>query len=99
MPRSIGRSHRKSMGEYSTLMARDGHEFQAWLAAPAGRARGAGGVIQEIFGLNSHIPAVTDGFAAQGYTAIAPRPFDRGRRGIELGYGPPDPPEGRDPES
>jgi carboxymethylenebutenolidase len=74
------------MGEYSTIMARDGHEFQAWLAAPPGRARGAVVVIQEIFGVNSHIRKVTDGFAAEGYTAIAPCLFDRVRRGIELGY-------------
>src|SRR3982075_73488 len=76
----------KSMGEYSTIMARDGHEFQAWLAAAPGRPRGALLVIQEIFGVNSHIPKVTDGFAADGYTAIAPCLFDRVRRGIELGY-------------
>lgn len=82
------------MGEYSTLMARDGHEFQAWLAAPPGRARGAVVVIQEIFGVNSHIRAVTDGFAEEGYTAIAPSLFDRVRRGIELGYGPQEMQEG-----
>ncbi len=29
---------------------------------------------------------MTDGFAADGYTAIAPCLFDRVRRGIELGY-------------
>ena len=29
------------MGEFTTLMARDGHEFQAWLAAPKGAPRGA----------------------------------------------------------
>src|SRR5256885_2029841 len=74
------------MGEYSTIMARDGHEFQAWLAAAPGRPRGAVVVIQEIFGVNSHIRKVTDGFAADGYTAIAPCLFDRVRRGIELGY-------------
>ena len=54
-------------------------------AAPGSRA-GAVVVLQEIFGVNSHIRAVTDGFAAQGYTAIAPALFDRVRRGIELGY-------------
>ncbi len=43
------------MGEFTTLMARDGHEFQAYLAAPAGKAHGAIVVIQEIFGVNSHI--------------------------------------------
>jgi carboxymethylenebutenolidase len=75
-------------------MARDGHEFQAWLAAPPGRPRGALLVIQEIFGINSHIRAVTDQFAAEGYTAIAPSLFDRVRRGIELGYTPADMQEG-----
>jgi len=74
------------MGQFTTIMARDGHEFQAWLAAPPGRPRGALLVIQEIFGVNSHIRQVTDGFAAEGYTAIAPSLFDRVRRGIELGY-------------
>ncbi|MBV8910923.1 MAG: dienelactone hydrolase family protein [Gammaproteobacteria bacterium] len=74
------------MGEFTTIMARDGHEFQAWLAAPSGRPRGAVLVIQEIFGVNSHIRAVTDDFAASGFTAIAPALFDRLRRGIELGY-------------
>jgi carboxymethylenebutenolidase len=77
-----------SMGEYTTIMARDGHEFQAWLAAPPGKARGAVVVIQEIYGVNAHIRRVTDDFAAQGYTAIAPCLFDRVRRGIELGYAP-----------
>ncbi|MBV9619893.1 MAG: dienelactone hydrolase family protein [Gammaproteobacteria bacterium] len=74
------------MGEYTTIMARDGHEFQAWLAAAPGRPRGALVILQEIFGVNSHIRAVADGYAADGYTVIAPSLFDRVRRGIELGY-------------
>jgi carboxymethylenebutenolidase len=78
------------MGQFTTIMARDGHEFQAWLAAPAGRPLGAVVVLQEIFGVNGYIRQVTDGFAAAGYTAIAPALFDRVRRGIELGYQPPD---------
>ena len=78
------------MGEFTTIMARDGHEFQAYLAAPVGKPRGAIVVLQEIFGVNSHIQAVTDSFAAEGYTAIAPALFDRVRRGIQLGYGPED---------
>jgi len=82
------------MGEFTTIMARDGHEFQAWLAAPAGRPRGAVVVLQEIFGVNAHIRALTDGFAAEGYTAIAPSLFDRIRRGIQLGYGPAEMQEG-----
>ncbi len=76
------------MSEFTTLMARDGHEFSAWLAAPAGKPRGAVLVLQEIFGVNAHIRAVADSYAAEGYVAIAPALFDRVRRGIELGYTP-----------
>jgi carboxymethylenebutenolidase len=76
------------MGQFTTIMARDGHEFQVWLAAAPARPRGAVLVIQEIFGVNSHIRKVTDGFAAEGYTAVAPCLFDRIRRGIELDYTP-----------
>ena len=76
------------MSEFTTLMARDGHEFNAWLAAPAGKPRGAVLVIQEIFGVNAHIRAVTDSYAAEGYVAIAPALFDRVRKGVELGYTP-----------
>jgi carboxymethylenebutenolidase len=87
------------MGEMTTLMARDGHEFSAWLTAPAGAARGAtrGAIViaQEIFGVNHHIRSVADGFAAAGYLAIAPGLFDRIRRGIELGYTEKDTQEGR----
>lgn len=74
------------MGEFTRLMARDGHEFAAWLAPPPGVPRGAIVVVQEIFGVNAHIRAVTDGFAADGYVAIAPALFDRARRNVELGY-------------
>jgi carboxymethylenebutenolidase len=83
------------MGEFTTLMARDGHEFNAWLAAPAGPARGAVVVAQEIFGVNRHIRGVADGFAAAGYLAIAPCLYDRVRRGIELGYSEAETQEGR----
>jgi carboxymethylenebutenolidase len=83
------------MGQSNTIMARDGHEFQAYLAAPAGKPRGAVVVIQEIFGMNRHIRNVADGFASAGYTAIAPAFFDRIRRGIELDYSPEQMQEGR----
>ena len=83
------------MADYTRLMARDGHEFNAWLAAPQGAPRGAVVVLQEIFGVNAHIRAVAEGFAAEGYLAIAPALFDRIRRDIELGYTPPEIEEGR----
>jgi carboxymethylenebutenolidase len=84
-----------TMGDFTSLMARDGHEFQAYLAAPPGRPRGAVVVLQEIFGVNAHIRSVTDSFAAEGYTAVAPSLFDRIRRGIQLGYGDDGRDEGR----
>ena len=34
-------------------------------------------MIQEIFGVNSHIKSVADGYAADGYLAVAPAMFDR----------------------
>jgi len=83
------------MSEFTTIMARDGHEFRSWLAPAPGRPRGAIVVLQEIFGVNSHIRAVADGYAKDGYVTIAPCLFDRVRRGIELGYTPADMQEGR----
>ena len=85
------------MGEFTTLMARDGHEFNAWLASPPqkGAARGALVIAQEIFGVNRHIRRVADDYAAQGYVSIAPCLYDRVRRGIELGYSEPEIQEGR----
>src|SRR3954468_22457769 len=83
------------MGEFTTLMARDGHEFNAWLAPAVGTPRGALLLAQEIFGVNRHIRAVADGYAADGYLVIAPCLFDRVRRGLELGYSEQETQEGR----
>jgi len=58
----------------------------AWLAKPAGASRGGIVVVQEIFGVNAHVRSVADGFAALGYTAIAPAFFDHVETGVELGY-------------
>ena len=52
--------------------------------------RGGIVVAQEIFGVNSHIRSVCDGFAADGYVAIAPALFDRYERGVDMGYTPED---------
>lgn len=76
------------MGQTIKLTASDGHTFSAYEAAPQGRHRGGLVVIQEAFGVNEHIRAVTDGFAAEGYYCISPGLFDREKPGIELGYGP-----------
>jgi len=68
------------------LRASDGNVFPAYLVKPEGTARGAVVVIQEIFGVNSHIRRVTEQYAAQGYLAIAPALFERQQKGVELGY-------------
>src|SRR5690606_18647710 len=74
------------MSETITLQAADGHEFPAYVARPSGPAQGAVVVLQEIFGVNSHIRSVADGYAAAGYLAVAPATFERVRPGVELGY-------------
>jgi carboxymethylenebutenolidase len=78
------------------LTAADGHHLAAYRAEPAGTPRGTVVVIQEIFGVNSHIRSVADGYAAEGYLAIAPAMFDRVMRGVELGYTSEDVAKGRD---
>lgn len=72
------------------LTAADGFAFPAYVARPAGTPRGGIVVLQEIFGVNAHIRAVTEGYAAQGYLAIAPSTFHRVQAGVELGYTPDD---------
>ena len=78
------------MSQTETLMARDGHEFSAYIARPQGKPKGAVVVLQEIFGVNHHIRSVTDRYAAAGWLAIAPALFDRVGRGVELGYTEPE---------
>jgi carboxymethylenebutenolidase len=67
--------------------ASDGHEFGAYRAEPSAAPRGGIVVLQEIFGVNDHIREVCDGFARDGYLAIAPALYDRSsRRDCRLGY-------------
>ena len=74
------------MGQFIDLTASDGNTFPAYVAEPAGEPRGAVVVLQEIFGVNSHIRSVADGYAAEGYLAVAPATFHRVQPGVELGY-------------
>lgn len=77
------------MGQMLKLTAADGFILDAYRADPTGTPKGAIVVIQEIFGVNSHIRNVADGYADVGYVAIAPAIFDRSEPGIELGYDQP----------
>jgi len=69
-----------------TLTSADGQTLDAYVAQPTGKAKGAVVVLQEIFGVNSHIRSVADGYAAAGYLAVAPATFARVQTGVELGY-------------
>jgi carboxymethylenebutenolidase len=74
------------MGQTVEIEASDGHVVSAYRASPSGERRGGLVIIQEVFGVNSHIRGVCDRFAAAGFEAIAPALFDRLQRGVELGY-------------
>ena len=74
------------MGNFIDLKSADGFSFPAYVAQPAGTPKGAVVVLQEIFGVNSHIRNVADGYAAQGFLAVAPSTFHRVKPGVDLGY-------------
>lgn len=78
------------MGEHVKLTASDGFRLDAYVARPQGDPIAGLVVIQEAFGVNSHIRAVTDAWAKDGFLAVAPALFDRIEPGIELGYTPDD---------
>ncbi|WP_315836279.1 dienelactone hydrolase family protein [Bradyrhizobium prioriisuperbiae] len=76
------------MGQNIKLTASDGFQLGAYRADPTTTPKAAVVVVQEIFGVNSHIRNVCDRFAVQGYTAIAPAIFDRIEPNFQSGYSP-----------
>jgi carboxymethylenebutenolidase len=74
------------MNEHVTLKAVDGHELDAYVAKPAGEPIAGLVVIQEVFGVNAHIRSIADGYAKDGFLAVAPALFDRLERGVDIGY-------------
>ncbi len=77
------------------LTAEDGHTASAYFAGSGDAAIGLV-VIQEIFGVNSHIRRVCEALAGEtGYAVIAPALFDRVEPGVELGYSADDVARGR----
>ncbi|PUA17674.1 dienelactone hydrolase family protein [Glaciimonas sp. PCH181] len=64
----------------------NGDSFQGYLALPKSGKGPAVVIIQEIFGVNSHIRAIADQYAADGYVALAPDIFWRLQPRVELGY-------------
>ncbi len=78
------------MASFVNLTSADGFVLPAYVAEPAGKPRGAIVVVQEIFGVNSHIREVAEGYAANGYLAVAPAIYHRLQHNVELGYSPED---------
>ena len=74
------------MGQMLEITAADGRKLPAYVAQPEGAPRGAVVVLQEIFGVNSHIRDVADGYARAGYLAVAPALFQRVQPGVDMGY-------------
>ncbi len=74
------------MGTWVQMKTGDGKEISAYSARPEGEVKGGLVVVQEIFGVNAHIRSVVEGFARDGYVAIAPALFDRIEPGVELRY-------------
>lgn len=77
------------MGEMTKLKSPfDGFELSAYRARPDDARRGGLVLIQEIFGITQHIRELCDGFAADGYEAVAPSFYDRLEPGFTAeGYG------------
>jgi carboxymethylenebutenolidase len=78
------------MSETIKLNSADGHELDAYVALPAGQPIAGLVIIQEIFGVNRHIRSIADGYAKDGFLAVAPALFDRVERGVELPYDGPE---------
>jgi carboxymethylenebutenolidase len=65
----------------------DGTKMSAYVSSPEAKGPHPGLIVlQEAFGVNSHIRNVADRFAAQGYVAIAPELYHRTAPGFEGSY-------------
>src|SRR4051794_4904019 len=65
------------MAEMISIKGADGFAFAAYHAEPTGPRKGGVIVIQEIFGIDQHVKADVERWAALGYEAIAPSLYAR----------------------
>ena len=70
--------------QISVPLPKGDERFDAYLAQPAGPARGGIVVLQEIFGVNADIRGTADWLAGEGYMALAPDLFWRQERNVSL---------------
>jgi carboxymethylenebutenolidase len=75
------------MSQIVHLDVSDGTGMDAYVARPKSGPAGAGIIVlQEAFGVNSHIRDVSERLAGEGYLAIAPELFHRTAPGFEGDY-------------
>ena len=83
------------MGQTLTLSAEDGRQLAAYRRCRR-TPRGGLVVVQEIFGVDSHIQEDVGRMGRRRYVALAPALFDRVERGVDIGYSPGDIQQGRE---
>ncbi len=75
------------MGEMIQIEASaGGGKFSAYLAKPENGSGPGLLLVQEIFGVNSHIKEVADLYASDGFVVLAPDVFWRAEPMLDLGY-------------
>ena len=73
-----------------SIPSHDGKRFDAYLSLPPTGTGPGLVIIQEIWGVNEHIRAVADQYAADGYVVLAPDVFWRQQPRVDLQYTPAD---------
>nr|MBC8239318.1 dienelactone hydrolase family protein [Alphaproteobacteria bacterium] len=74
------------MGQDIEINATDGGAFAAYLALPETTPAPGIVLLPEVFNTNDHIRSVADGYAAEGFTVIAPDVYWRQEAGSSLTY-------------
>ena len=74
------------MGQDIEIKATDGGAFAAYLALPESTPAPGIVLLPEVFNTNDHIRSVADGYAAEGFTVLAPDVYWRQEAGCYLPY-------------
>ena len=74
------------MSEEILINSRDGKSFAAYLALPGQTPAPGIVLLPEVFNTNPHIRSVCDGYAADGFTVLAPDVYWRQEAGAYLPY-------------